>query len=274
MANQQIPTITSLTRRSNIDFKKLDGHLFTEPFRELGKSILGKLDTANSFMYLFRRFESPLYTNKDEYKQLYQYCFEFGDLVISVHASYYEHVYFNVYVPISYRKDFFKKRNAFIQNLVKEQIKKRIIPSVSFTLLDHRLKEYLTESQYKKLWVLIDEKAKAFFSPEDYQIFDNHTGSLSDELFKKWRPFDEFIHQEFWKSLSDDQKAQYSAHHPNLASVPELKAQFELFFHELKRGFYIRDVAINILGYESEQNVITRWETELEDDGEKEVENG
>lgn len=266
MGNTTKTPLLSLGRKTKVNFKKLDSHLFTTPFREMGEQILGELDTANSFMYLFRRFGAPLYTNEDEYKILYEYRFRYQDLVVCIHASYHQHVYFGVLVPISYRKDFFNKRVAFQRKLAKETLKKDQIPFFGWSILDGSIKELLTETELKKLWDLVDAKGKEFFSAEVYKIFNEHTGEISKELFDKWEPFDELLKKEFFDSLSEDQKKTLHAWWPELETVPELKAQFTGFFEELKRGFYVRDVAINIRGYESDDNVISTWESEEEEE--------
>ena len=46
---------------------KQDG-ILTNDFRKMVEEKLGKLNTPESFMYLFRRFGAPTYSNSDEYK--------------------------------------------------------------------------------------------------------------------------------------------------------------------------------------------------------------
>lgn len=228
--------------------------------RELGKSILGKQDTATSFMYLFRRFGTPEQTNSDEYKILYLYEFRYKDMLFSIHASYHEHVYFNALIPKHYEAERIKQYRKITYELAKDCFTKGVIYMPYTTPYF----ENFPESFKGKMNKLYDDKAKEYFSEEDYQFLCDY--KFSDELFAntpyydKIEPFNEYLCKTFRASINENQLNLFKE--DTISNYPDLEIQCKEFFNELLRGYYVRDVAINIRGYENEENVIENYEND------------
>jgi hypothetical protein len=235
---------------------KQDG-ILTNDFRKMVEEKLGKLNTPESFMYLFRRFGTPTYSNHDEYKILYDYRLQYEDISICVHASYHEHVYFDLFVPKHYFKEFFKVRELFFKRLMKESLNRHVAYS-AFDVVYTRPKG-ITNRQNEKNWLLIDAAAQKYFNKEDYEYIDSLWGKeTNDEKFHKmlWE-FSTYLCHEFRKSLSKKDLKEFGHHWPLLTDVPEVRKTALKAIQEFKKGAYIRDVPINILGYESDTNKIS-----------------
>lgn len=231
----------------------------TEEFRELGESTLGKLDTALSFMYLFRRFGMPLYTNKDDYKVLYVYHLKHKELYVSIHASYYEYVYFNLRVPKKYVEPIHKARRKYYRRIATEALEKGIcnMPyAMMFNCFDGLTKEQIILQKQ-----LINKEVEKFFPPEDIiqleKWFNNQEGSGA-EARKLLEPFEKMLHHKFRDNLAPEDKAILYDHKLTFEEIPELKEQVLSFFEDMKKGVYVRDVCFNLVGYESATNVIKR----------------
>lgn len=227
----------------------------TESVRQIGESILGELDTATSFMYLFRRFGAPTATNEDEYKILYAYDLKYKDMLFSIHASSRNHVYFNAWMPKKYRSVRVKGYKEFAQNIAKRSLGNGIYyaPYSTPTNLDD-----FDEETQKGLNNLFNEKGKIFFSESDYLFLCNFEFkndpldfNHNTKYFEMMEPFYESLCQEFRDSLSPDELKVYESWE-SMDDYPALKKQCEQFFTELLRWYYIRDVGINIKGYERE----------------------
>lgn len=232
----------------------------TEAFRDMVAKRIGKLDTANSFMYLYRRFEEPCFTNKDEYKILYDYRFKHEDLLISVHASYYEFVNFSLHVPQKRFQAWINKRKSFWKDLYKKYHGEPFMP---YSMIPWQGLEGLTKEESKKNLKLIDIAAEAYFSKEDNQFLeDNLNGSDNDILrkcFEMLRPFEQKLCKEFRSKLTKQEVKGINNWQPKIEDIEGLKKQCLSVIDDFKTGCYVRDVAINILGYESKTNVIKKY---------------
>lgn len=231
-------------------------------FREIGQNILGKLDTANSFMYLFRRFGTPTFTNADEYKILYEYRLKYKEIMVGIHASYHEFVYFNAWMPKEYETKRVEEYKAHALKIATESIKKGVCYMPYVMTQVNILSEELVGEQNK----LFDAEARNYFSPEDYDFLANF--KCADYDLEAYRPYHQKIEpfrlmlcEKFRATLSEEDLQMYNnGWHIN--HYPDIKQQVEEFFTELLQGFYVRDVAINIRGYESKENVVLFREEE------------
>jgi len=241
-----------------IQDKKNYTDCLTSAFRNLGESTIGELDTALSFMYLFRRFGVPLYTNKDDFKILYDYRFKHKESYVFIHASSHEHVHFNVLVPKKYTEPFFKARRSYFRRIAKNALEKGIC-NMPFAVL-YWSDDGLTSEQKKINSEIMDREAKVFFSPEDYKLLTSKQEETDSKIAfcKMLRPFEEMLHEKFKKCLSpEDAKILYN-NEITLEDVPEIKEQAISFFEDMKRGVYVRDVCFNLIGYESSTNQIKK----------------
>lgn len=234
----------------------------TSSIRELGKEILGELDTATSFMYLFRRFGVPSQSTADDYKILYSYDFKYKDMFFSIHASYYEHVYFNAIMPEKEWRAHAKEWKRKVRKLAEESTKMGVcyMPySSPFTTFDNFPKILRI-----KISGLIDKKAKEYFSEEDYKFvceYEHKDGYFKNQPFyDKINPFYKSLCKEFRASLTKEELDLFTE--DSIDNYPGLHQQCKEFFQELLRGYYVRDVPINIKGYGSETNEITYYEEE------------
>lgn len=231
----------------------------TQNFRELVSEQIGKLDTATSFMYLYRRFGEPTFTNKDEYKILYDYRFKHEDILVTVHASYYECVYFSLFVPQKRIASWQKNRNKFFRRLYK---KYNDIPFMPFAYLPYKKALELTEAEHQKNWDLIYAAMKTNFSKKDFDYIRKQFISVKPdvEVFKMLMPLESKLCTEFRAKLTAAEIEELNNFLPKIKDIAGLEKQCMCVINELKRGFYVRDVAINICGYEGESNVITEHE--------------
>lgn len=238
----------------------------TSSFREIGENLLGKLDTAISFMYLFRRFGTPTFTNSDEYKILYEYRLKYKEIIVGIHASYYEHVYFNAWMPKKYETERVEEFRKHALCIATESVKNGICYMPYAAPNSNILTEDLTVEHNK----IYDTEACNYFSPEDYEFLDNFQcddGDLQayEPYYNKMQPFQRMLCEKFRATLSEEDLQMYSnGWHIN--HYPNIKQQVEEFFAELLQGLYIRDVAINIRGYESKENEVLFKDEEKDGD--------
>lgn len=249
--------------------KKVNNHkrltsILTTDFRKLVTEKLGKLSTPDSFMYFFRRFGAPNQTNEDDYKILYNYLFEYKDLIISIHASYYEYVYFNLLINKSYLKIFYKERVQLCRKMAKHS-HSRNIAYMPYSCIFYPEKKELTKLQNEQYWKIINYEAERYYSKEALAFIEGQLKSENPDhkIFDLLRPFESYLCDKFRKSLPQDDKFWFSGTNdrlwlPMLKDVPKIRKQCLGFIQELKRGVYVRDVLINIKGYGSEENKISR----------------
>jgi hypothetical protein len=233
--------------------------ILTEDFRKLVKEKLGELDTATSFMYLFRRFGVPSFDNKDEYKILYDYRFKYDDIIITIHASYHEFVYFSLHVASFYFSDWNKKRVDFIHRLINEN-QSSGIAFMPYSDFFSAICE-ITPMQSKERWKIIDQEAQSYFTKEDYEYIDKQFSSKNPEskMFDMLFPFETYLCKKYRDSLSSSDVKELNHFIPTLSDVPELRIKCLSFIRELKKGAYVRDCAINIKGYDSAENKINKF---------------
>lgn len=228
----------------------------TSSFREIGENILGKLDTATSFMYLFRRFGTPTFTNSDEYKILYEYRLKYKEIMVAVHASYNEFVYFNAWMPKKYETERIEEYHRQVLRIVTESNKNGIC-YMPYTVLNPKtFPEHLIEEHNK----IYDAEARKYFSPEDYDFLNNFQCAEGDLVayqpyYNKIEPFRRMLCEKFRSALSEEELKMYTEG-SHINKYPNIKQQVEEFFIELLQGIYVRDVAINIRGYEGKDNVM------------------
>lgn len=234
-------------------------NILTESFRKLMAKQLGKLDTATSFMYLYRRFGEPTFNNTDEYKTLYDYRLTHEDLLVTIHASYHEHVYFSLHIPQKRYSEWRKNRKAFWKTLYKKYGNEVFMP---YAMLPYDGTEGLTKTQNNKNWKLIDLASETFFSKEDGKYIEEQFKSKNPDrkLFEMLQPFESKLCKDFRAKLTKKELNGVNAFMPQIEDITGLKKQCMAIASEFKRGFYVRDVAINILGYESETNIISKYE--------------
>jgi hypothetical protein len=241
-----------------IQNKKNYTDCLTSAFRNLGEATIGTLDTALSFMYLFRRFGMPSYTNKDDYKILYDYRFKYKELYVFIHASSHEHVYFNVLVPKKYTEPFFEGRREYYRRIAKESLAKGIC-NMPFAVLSWS-DDGLTSEQKEINSEIMDREAKVFFSPEDYKLLTSKQTETESKIsfHKMLRPFTDMLHEKFKNNLSPEDAKILFNNRISFEDVPEMKEQSISFFEDMKRGVCVRDVYFNLIGYESSTNQIKK----------------
>lgn len=240
--------------------KKLKGNfsdVLVNDFRKLVKEKLGILSTPESFMYMYRRFGVPTYDNKDEYKILYDYNIQHGDIGISVHASYHEFVYFDLFVPKHYFVEFYKNRIKLMKRLIKESLKRDMFFS-AYEIIFNKPK-YITNKQHEKNWKLIDAEAQLYFSKEDYAYIDSLWGKENNEkkFFDLLWEFSKHLCSKYRESLNNKDREELRHWQPLLTDLPEIRKKALLIINEFKKGVYVRDCPINIKGYESDKNKIS-----------------
>lgn len=230
----------------------------TENFRELISKEIGTLDTATSFMYLYRRFGTPTYNNTDDYKILYDYRFEHEDLRITVHASYNEFVYFSLMVPQKRFQPWVDDRKLFLRKLYK---KNPNIPFMPFASLPFGGTAGFAPEENKKNWEVIETAAKEYFSKNDFADIISSLGSHDNasKAFEMLRPFEKKMRDDFHSNLTAEEREKLNKPFPEINDIAALEVQCMLIIAELLKGCYVRDVAINIRGYESEENVIKEY---------------
>ncbi len=240
------------------DIKGEYSNTLTDSFRELVADQIGKLDTATSFMYLYRRFEEPTLTNKDEYKILYEYIFKHEDIIVTIHASYHEHVMFSLNIPKKRLDEWFEKRTEFFKQLYE---KYSDIPFMPYAQLPFGGDGWLAKEQHEKNWDLINKSSEKFFSKEDSDYIEKEIQSQKPNV-KVWemlRPFESKLCKDFRAKLTKEELEEVNSFMPKIENISGLKEQCMFVINELKKGCYVRDVAINILGYESKTNVVSEY---------------
>ncbi|WP_163321651.1 hypothetical protein [Draconibacterium mangrovi] len=246
--------------------EKYNSHL-TNDFRTLAAEKLGELDTATSFMYLFRRFKTPTYDNSDEYKILYQYNFKFKDIIVSIHASYHQFVTFNLWIPKKSLTPFYKENRKYHKQQLRKSLQ-RNIAYMPYSVFFYQIKEsdLFTPKQSEKQWYHIDREAKEILTSEEYNFLDTTmpkndvTPGESQRIIELCDKLSDHLTKKFRSSISASDRKRLYHWMPTLNDVPEIRKQCLQFIQELKRGCYVRDEIINIKGYISENNPIHRFE--------------
>jgi hypothetical protein len=235
----------------NVSGKKYT-QILTESFREFMKKKIGRLDSFASFAYLYNEYGEPTFNNSDEYKILYDYWFKFEDLVITIHASYHEFVYFGLFIPL-------KRYNVFAKS---EKKTWRVIfnkypdvPFMPYAMLPFGGDKILTKKQNTENWKRIGREYEKHFTKEQQTEIE--------EKLKKGEGFD--LLEPFAKKLCGDFRSKITkkelkiftrAGLPRLNQIAGLEEQAGKVANILLTESYIRDVRINIKGYESKKNKI------------------
>jgi hypothetical protein len=245
--------IDKLSKKENFET------ILSNDFRSILLKELGVLDTATSFMYLFVKFGVPTFSNKDEYKILYDYRFKHEDLIISIHASYRNHVMFSLSIPSKRFNEWRKKRTTFFSNLYKKYKKEVYMP---YSILPYARPDGLSEIQHKNNWKLIDVESELFFSKKDNLYIEQQFKSKNPnkKLFEMLSPFEDKLCSDFRKKLTKSELNELNNFVPKIKDIVGLKKQCFDIINDLKKGVYVRDVAINILGYEGENNEIKSFD--------------
>jgi hypothetical protein len=239
--------------------KRKYSSMLTTSFRNLAAGIIGELDTATSFMYLFRRFGAPTSDYSQDGNLLYNYVLKHEDLIISITASYHQFVYFNLHVPEKRYAECITYNKVFYQGLYRKYGHEVFMP---YAVLPWGGTFGLTKSQHNKNWKLINKAHESFFSKEDQVYIENQLKSDTPDpsIFTLLSPFEQKLCNDFRAKLTESELAELNDFMPKIEMVKGLEQQCADIIRELKRGFYVRDVAINILGYESENNIINDFE--------------
>jgi hypothetical protein len=234
--------------------------IMTESFRTYAARVLGTLDTARTFMYLFLRFEQPTLTNKDDYKTLFTYILQFEDLIVSIHGSYYEHVYFNLFIPKK-RYDIVRKNHKKFINEIYSKTIGTNIPFMPYSVLpwkNSQLTPEISTTRAKETWKKINIHYEKYFSKEQQNKIEAQGAGNTDQVtlaFLALRPFEEMLCKKFHKLLSKEQVDRLHSR-ASITEIPKLDDQCIRLLNEFKKGVFVRDVQLNINGYESKQNPI------------------
>jgi hypothetical protein len=117
--------------------------------------------------------------------------------------------------------------------------------------------KYLTKKSHAKNNELFDEYAKKFLYDYEYKhIRENPEEHLDDNYCTLYRNLRNDVYKNFENSLSAADREEFLKYEITLDDMPEIKAMLDKMIIELRTGYYVRDVPINILGYESENNEI------------------
>lgn len=233
--------------------------MLTTSFRDLASAMIGELDTATSFMYLFRRFGAPTYDYSEDGNLLYKYVLKHEDLIISITASYHKFVYFNLHVPEKRYSECIKYNKEFYQGLYRKYGHEIFMP---YAVLPWGGTFGLTKSQHTKNWKLINTAHESFFSKEDQVYIENQlkTDTPDPSFFEMLNPFEQKLCQDFRAKLTESELDELNDFMPKIGRITGLAQQCADILNEFRKGVYVRDVAINILGYESENNIINDFE--------------
>ena len=231
----------------------------TESFRELAAREIGELDTASVFMYLFLRFGAPNKTNKDEYKILFSYLLKFEDLIITVSGSYHQHVYFSLFVPKSRYAIVKSNYKRLLNRLYKVTIGKPIpfMPFASLPFKGSMLTPVLSKKQAAETWKKINVFYEKFFPVKQQKLIEAQLKSETEasKALTALQPFAKSLCKKFKKIAGKEDLDKFYSR-PVLRDIPKLQKQCERLLDELKKGAFVRDVQVNIRGYESETNPI------------------
>lgn len=208
-------------------------------------------------MYLYRRFGDPNMNYNDDNKILYEYRFKHEDLLLIIHASYHKYVYFSIYIPKPRIKKWQNNRILFFKELYKKYKKGVFMPyrSLFFGIP-------LTKNQIQKNWRLFFNEVENSLSKEECLYIESQLQSENADIkvFEMLEPIEEKLYENFISQLTESELLELNKNIPLLEDIENLKEQCEFIINEFLKGVYIRDVPINIKGYESEINEITNYD--------------
>jgi hypothetical protein len=261
--------------------KKLKGKAFkdgepdsclTASFRKLAERELGELDTAASFMYLYNRFGSPTEDHRDDYKILYDYTLLYKDICVTIHSSGHSYTFFNMFVSSSVTGPFREALRNDLMGAGYRLFEQGIIfhPYFFFDLEEvgegHEEFCRKNEKALQKAW---DEymKAKTEEELQEYKRLlravkkDDDSEKRTEAKYKIYTyykyPFLDSLVDKFQAALTEEELDRFYGDPPcKLSDFPEIGKQCKEFLDDLKTASYIRDIPINIKGYESETNEI------------------
>jgi hypothetical protein len=251
----------------------------TESFRELAQKELGELDTATSFMYLYNRFGKPNIDRRAEYKILYEYRFLYKDLFVSIHAGGYNHVIFGLLVRKSVIDPVWEEYIDRLANIGKRLLEQGIIyfpyifPRQRFP---SKYKEFNRENDkafrkaWKEYWETKTEAERLEYiglcELREKSEDETERYKLLKKICDKKNIFYSGLAKKFSAALSEEEREKFYGRWSifDLSNFPEIEKQCKEFLSGLKTASWIRDVPINIRGYESETNKIIYPEGENE----------
>lgn len=225
--------------------------------REIAEGIWGSLKVADSFLYLYRRFGTPCYDTRDEYKIAYEYNFWYKGLYFMVHGSTPENVYLDAYFPKKYLRLQISRYHADVR-LVFEKAYKNGVLCYPWNCGFAQIRDSLTKKQQKLYDEKFDQEAKNFFEEESYdwlcQLSEKKENEVSDEDVKKWRCLMDGLYKvlfdKFKEWAGDDKKIRHLFYtQPDLRYLPEVEKIVRSFCRELLKTEPIRDCDINIQGW-------------------------
>jgi hypothetical protein len=217
------------------------------------------------FMYLFRRFGTPVLPY-DDYKSLFQYGFQYGQTMFTLHGSYHEFTYLNVGINKAEYEAFFERRKAVMvpraEALISLLLSKRLLPwSLS-------LNGYIEESpQYGAIQELYSELEKEELGDKYEWVLALPEGEEDTEAWEgvekalqaRMLPLIEKVEEEFNKKnppvwMTDPHLYSWGIK----KTMAWFKKEFPItyddiigFAKEMRKATYTRDVSFNIAGYES-----------------------
>lgn len=217
------------------------------------------------FMYLFRRFGPPVLPY-DDYKSLFEYGFQYGQTMFTLHGSYHEFTYLNVGINNAEYEAFFERRKAIAipraEALISLLLSKRLLP---WSLGLHGAIEGSPQKE------AIDKLYSELIKEE---LGDRYEWAVAlpegDENTKVWEDAQKALYHRL-SPLIEEVDADFSEKNPPVwMSDPHLShdgikktmawfsREFPItygdligFAKEMRKATYTRDVSFNIAGYES-----------------------
>lgn len=221
--------------------------------REIAQGIWGDLKVADSFLYLYRKFGTPCYDTKDEYKISYEYTFLYKGLYFVISGTTPDFVYLDCFLPKKYFGLQQSRYRKDVRSVFDKALKENVL-CYPWACGFSQISDSLTKSQLKFYDAKFDEEAQGFFNEEDYSWLNSKQQKvLSDDDVVKWmNMMDEFykhLHGKFKKWAGNDKTINTLFwSNPDLHYLPEVEQIVKDFCNELLKMKPIRDCNINIRG--------------------------
>lgn len=243
--------------------------IFHYKLRKYDKHYGNTIPIETMFMYLFRRFGPPVLPY-DNYKSLFTYGFQVGETKFTLHGSYHEHVYLNVWGAKSEQEAFWQRREPLItkwkSDLASYIIKNGVLPSPTFIeigqehvdeaateawliLFKKSLMDVIGEGEYTRLDAMPGESYKEdpVYKDGVKKLFEIHN-PLTEALMEEYETANPFPCEEAPRVFHDGIKKTMSFF---AREFPITFRDTLAFANEMRKATYTRDVSFNIAGYES-----------------------
>jgi hypothetical protein len=252
--------ITKISNRNKL-LKEKYNNTFTNDFRGIVKQELGELDTPHSFMYLYRRFQKPNAEYRDDFKIFYSYSLLVPkNVIITIHGSYHQHVYFGLHIPQHWLTPVIEKNRGIVKDFALKSVNVGI-PFIPYKVLYglSPIQSFLGEEFTSKNWELIDLKAEQFWGKNKKAEIEEKLKSTKSEGASELEDLIKALYKEYIETLSEEEirKLNHALGFPEIKDIDGLEDICRIFINDLKKGVWVRDVLFNIKGYESEENQIT-----------------